>query len=246
MTRQINNKDKKEWRDNKNRVIVILALLGGMITFSNNVQTQSLYQATGYLLQKVDTVPYSFRINFKHGLFLPFFQGYYIVNEKTLISFLKHDSVNYEQATLLCDPASRMFADSAITREVQRSTRIKDILELDDSEIYKIGNEIYIVRKIRYAYYDNSQVKVYIKGTSYYWWDDISDEDTVALYATYEVGQLYNRDYYQCYHHLIELIKTPQNIRKRIWKRLYEIGKDYPYWQTVHRRLKMDEAKGDK
>lgn len=126
---------------------------------------------------------------------------------------------------MLCDPATSMFADSAITSEVKYSTRIMDVLLLDDSEIYIIGNEKYIIRKIRYAYYDNIQVKVYIKSYNAFMWDDIQEEDSAEFYSTYEIGQLYERDYYQCYHHLMEILPTPPQIQKYIWKRLYEVDR---------------------
>lgn len=155
---------------------------------------------------------------------MPFFYGYYVVDEDVLCTFLDSDSVDYNRVTMLCDPACGMFADSITTKEVMHSTRIKDILLLDDSEIYVIGGDKYVIRKIRYSYYDNTQIKVYIKGSYHFMWDDMSENDTAEFYAIYEVGQLYKRDYYQCYHHLMELLPTSPQIAKHIWRRLYQLG----------------------
>ena len=125
---------------------------------------------------------------------------------------------------MLCDPTNEMFTDSAIVKDIKRFTRIMDILSLDDSEIYRIGQEMYIVRKIQYAYYDNTQVKVYIRNAATEMWDDISDEEAKKLNDILEVGQYYERDYYQCYHHLIEILPTPHRVSKHMWKRLYQLG----------------------
>ena len=202
----------------------ILILLTVMLTPLNSSQGQSYNQNTGYLIQKVGPFTSYFYIPLKHGLVAPYFYGYYVASEETLLNFFENDSVDNDQAIMLCDPASIMFADSAITEDVRKYTRIKDILLLDDSEIYKIGRGIYIIRKIRYAYYDNAAVKVYVRGCNYLMWNDISDEDTAEFNASYEVGQVYGREYYQCYHHLIEMLPTPPQIQRYLWRRVYQIG----------------------
>lgn len=209
----------------RKRIFVSLVILVIMVMPVDFLRAQSYNQSTGYLLQKVKDRDF-FCIPFKHKLALPFFYGYYIVDEDILCTFLDSDSVDYNRVTMLCDPAPEcgMFADSITTKDVMQSTRIKDILLLDDSEIYVIGGDKYIIRKIRYSYYDNTQIKVYIKGPYHFMWDDMSENDTAEFYAIYEVGQLYERDYYQCYHHLIELLPTPPQISKHIWKRLYQLG----------------------
>lgn len=179
---------------------------------------------SGYLLKEVDISAPCFFNRYKYGQILSFYSNYYIVSESTLQEFLNSDSVNYSQTIFLCDPVFAMFSDSTTSREIERFTRIKDILVLDDSEIYEIGKNKFFIRKIKYAYYDNTQVKVYVQGKNYYQWDDVSDEDTAILNTTYEVGQLYGREYYQCYHHLIEILPTPEYISKHLWRRLYQLG----------------------
>lgn len=190
------------------------------------VQSQSYHQNTGYLFQKIEPYAHDFYIPFKHRYVLPYCYGYYVVTDSVIQSFFDSDSVSYHDAILLCDPAYVMFSDSATTRHAKISTRIMDIMLLDDSEIYEIGGDKYLIRKIRYAYLNNDQSKVYIKGSNYFLWDDISYEDTTRYYATYEVGQLWDRDYYQCYIHLIEILPTPQYIQKYLWKRLYELANE--------------------
>lgn len=213
-------------RSNKSRGLssVSIILIVMMISVSSNVgHAQSYKQNTGYLLQKVEPLTHYFFIPFKQGVTLPYFYGYYIVNDETLQEFFRQDSVIFDQAILLCDPANEMFTDSAIVNDVKCHTRIKDILLLDDSEIYRIGKGMYIIRKIRYAYYDNTQVKVYIRSAAAYIWDDIQDEDMEEYNAIYEVGELYERDYYQCYHHLVEILPTPQHISGYRWRWLYQL-----------------------
>ena len=211
---------QKKW---KLTSIAFLFAIG--ITPNTSLNAQQYYKYnTGFLLQKIEPVTHSFNIRFKYGFVLPYFFGFYIVDIETLQDYFSHDSVDYEHAIMLCDPVEAMFADSAITRDVKRHTRIRDVLSLDDSEVYQIGGDKYIIRHIQYAYYDNSEVKVYMKGFNYYMWSDISDEDTAEFNATYEVGQLYGRDYYQCYHHLITILPTPPQIQKNMWKKLYELA----------------------
>ncbi|MBP5548536.1 MAG: hypothetical protein J6X58_06580 [Bacteroidales bacterium] len=206
--------------------LAVLAFLVIVTSLASCVRAQSDYkETTGYLLKEIDpNVPYFYN-RYRYGLIAQYYSEYYVVDEKTIEYFFNIDSVEYSRATMLCDPAIVMFADSATSRDVRRFTRIKDIISLDDSEIYAIGEKKYIIRKIRYAYYDNSQITVYIKGYNYYHaWDEISDEDTAMLNATYDVGELYGRNYYQCYHHLIEFLPTPSLISKHIWRRLYQLG----------------------
>ena len=203
----------------------VLILLIIVIPIAGRLHAQNGYkEMTGYLLKEIDPyVPYFYN-RYRYGLISQYYSEYYVLDEKTIEYFFNIDSVEYGRATMLCDPAIVMFADSATSRDARRYTRIKDIITLDDSEIYAIGEKKYIIRKIRYAYYDNSQVAVYIKGYNYYAWDDISDQDTAEYNATYEVGKLYKRDYYQCYHHLIEILPTPPQISKHIWRKLYQFG----------------------
>lgn len=201
--------------------IIVLTL---MICSINAIQAQSLQQNSAFLIQKVEPFSHTFFIPLKYGLTLPYFYGFYVVDEETLKDFIEKDSVNYKQAIMLCDPANVMFVDSAMREEIKYFTRIMDILRLDDSEIYIIGNETYIIRRIEYAYYDNSQVKVYVRGYNHYMWDDLQEEDLEEYYKVYEVGKLYERNYYQCYHHLIKTLPTPEYLTHHIWKRLYQLG----------------------
>lgn len=219
---KIDKKKHKDWYKYTCMSFVLFIIINTHFTYA-----QLNYQEnTGYLIQKIEQRNSMFYIPFKHKYVLPVFYGFYIVDEKTLLKFIEENkNINTYNATMLCDPADGMYADSVITRDVKRFTRIRDILLLDDSEIYQIGSELYIIRKIHYAYYDNSQVKVYIEGSHHFLMDDISDEESITLYyASYEVGELYDRDYYQCYHHIIEILPTPTYISKYCWKRLYQLG----------------------
>jgi hypothetical protein len=212
----------------KSKRLLIIFILFAIPMFSESlVYGQSCYkQNTGYLLKEVEPNAPHFFNRYKYGQIGSSYYNFNIVDEKSLLNFFLDDSVNFDQTILLCDPAVVMFADSATSRDVRRFTRIKDILLLDDSEIYGIGGRKYFIRKIRYAYYDNTQVKVYIKGYNYYDWDDITSEDEAVLSEIYEVGQLYKRDYYQCYHHLVEILPTPPQISKHAWRKLYQLGED--------------------
>lgn len=206
------------------------------------IQAQACNQNVGYLFQKIERYAHDFYIPFKHNYVLPHRYGFYIVADSAIQCFLDHDSVSYDDAILLCDPADIMYSDSPLTDQVTYSTRIKDILMMDDSEIYEIDGEKYIIRKIRYAFFDNTQVKVYIRGWNFYMWDDISNADTAEYNAAYEVGKLYNRDYYECYHHLIELLPTPKDIQKHIWRRLYECADEYRFVPQI---IEQDKSSKD-
>lgn len=211
--------------ETKRRIFLPLLLIAISIAPAYFVHAQPCYkEGTGYLLKEVDpSAPFFFN-RYKYGQIASYYSRYYIVGDEDLCRFFKNDSVNFNQTVFLCDPVFAMFTDSAITRDVKRFTRIKDILALNDSEIYEIGGNKYLIRKIRYAYYDNTQVKVYIKGYNYYAWDDITDEDTTILNSTFDVGLLFGRTYYQCYHHLIELLPTPEYFSRYLWRRLYQLG----------------------
>ena len=219
MNRSFENKMKK-------KILSLILLLTMAITPLMSIYAQSdSKQSTRYLLQKIEPYIHTYNAPFKHSYTFPFPEAFHVVDEATLLDFFEKDTVDYNRATMLCDPGGMsMFSDSAITRQSIRFSRIEDILFLDDSEIYIIGGEKYVIRKIKYAYFDNSQVKVYLKGGSYYIWDDITDEDEKILKATYDVSELYNIDYYQCYYHLMEILPTPPQIQKYLWKRLYQVA----------------------
>ena len=217
MNRLFENKMKK-------KILSLILLLTMAATPLMSIYAQyDSKQNTGYLLQKIEPYIHTYNAPFKHSYTFPFPEAFHVVDEVTLLDFFEQDTVEYNRATMLCDPGGMsMFSDSVITRQSIRFSRIEDILFLDDSEIYIIGGEKYVIRKIKYAYFDNSQVKVYLKGGSYYMWDDITDEDEKILKATYDVSELYNIDYYQCYYHLMEILPTPPQIQKYLWKRLYQ------------------------
>ena len=208
----------------KNKILSMFFLLIMAVTSLIPIYAQSdSKQSIRYLLQKIEPPKIVYYISFKHGYTIPLPEAYHVVDETTLLDFFEQDTVDYNRATMLCDPGGMsMFSDSAVTRQSIRFSRIEDILFLDDSEIYIIGEKKYVIRKIKYAYFDNSQVKVYLKGGSYYMWDDITDEDEKVLQATYDVSELYDIDYYQCYYHLMEVLPTPPQIQKYLWKRLYQ------------------------
>jgi len=210
-----------------NFMAVFFILITMIIMPGSLIHAQPCYkEGEGYLLKEVDSSAPFFFNRYKYGQMGSYYYKFYIVAEEALLEFFNNDSVKWNKAILLCDPALVMFSDSTISRDIRRYTRIKDILALDDSEIYKIGSKKFFIRKIRYAYYDNSQVNVYIRGYNHFQWDDISEDEEDILNATYEVGQLYEINYYQCYHHLIELLPTPPQISGHIWKRLYQLGEE--------------------
>ena len=182
-------------------------------------------EGTAYLIKEADLSECLFFSRYKKGFIDSYYVNYYVVDEKTLLNFLQNDSIDRKRLVFLCDPAVSTVTDSAIIKRVKLSTRLRNILVLDDTEIYEIGGRKYFIRKMRYAYYDNTQIKMSVWGWRYYFFEgDITEEQEEIGDGIYEIGQLYGIDYYQCYHHLVELLPTPPFIQKHLWKRLYQLG----------------------
>ena len=116
----------------KNKILSMFFLLIMAVTSLIPIYAQSdSKQSIRYLLQKIEPPKIVYYISFKHGYTIPLPEAYHVVDETTLLDFFEQDTVDYNRATMLCDPGGMsMFSDSAVTRQSIRFSRIEDILFL--------------------------------------------------------------------------------------------------------------------
>lgn len=154
---------------------------------------------------------------------------YYIAREKDVISFIESDSVDQSKLILTLSPKNNYIVkDTSINIKYKCYGYIKtiyDYITLDDTEVYKIGGELYAIRKIKYAYLDN--VDMYAQKKDYYFYlygDDqpSEDDDTVLVSAK----TFFKTDYIHCFLYVMELKPTHKKIVSHIWRRRYEFLND--------------------
>jgi len=188
---------------------------------------QECHVADSYFIQEIIPFRQDVITRYRCWYALPFFAGYYVVDERNLMDFFKNDSVDDSKMTLLCDVHyGSMFVDEEYKKETRYFTSLLEIVYLDDNELYKIGDRLFIIRKMRYGFYDNSEKTVHVRGDYVWYMDDIQSEDIPMLESYYEVGDVYKRDYYQCLYHIFKLLPTPEKIHKRMWKYAYQITEE--------------------
>ncbi len=201
----------------------------GLLCICIGLSAQEKYHVKeSYLIQEIvplNELSYTYRYRCWYSLSV--FPGYYVVDEKTLMTFFKNEEVEEEQMTILCDVHyGSMFVSDQYKLETRYYTSLREIIFLDNNELFKIGERLFIIRRIEYCYYDNSEKKVYVRGNKVWPKDDLQDEDKPTQNKYYEVGDVYNKDYYQCLHHITKILPNPSKIHKKKWKYAYQITEE--------------------
>ena len=185
---------------------------------------------TGYIVQEIiygtDRYPYFaglYRMKTDFGVF-------YISDEQHILNAIKTDYFNLDSLTILVPPSSGWsIFDSLSGQYMNRISYvqdIRDIMILDNTEVYKIGWKYYAIRKIQYGYLDNIELYrslYYIESDK---GDDIQLKNTEQFYRnTYKTLREYlQTDNYRYFLFLQELYPTDESIKTHIWRRRYEIN----------------------
>ncbi|MBP1629630.1 MAG: hypothetical protein H6Q15_523 [Bacteroidetes bacterium] len=206
------------------------------LLFFVNISFCQYKVAENYLVQRIvhTRAPYNAFV----GIYRTDSYGeYYISSEKDVISFIESDSVDRSKLVLtlslggnytLSLRGNYTLKDSSININYRCYKYFKTIYEyiiLDDTEVYKIGGELYAIRKIKYAYLDN--VDMYAQKKDYYFYlygDDqpSEDDDTVLVSAK----TFFKTDYIHCLLFVMELKPTHKKIASHLWRRRYEFLND--------------------
>ncbi|MDR1006117.1 MAG: hypothetical protein LBL74_04560 [Bacteroidales bacterium] len=158
---------------------------------------------------------------------------YYIASEENIMNFIKYDNIDYNKLILLLDVRDNYFKYSKTGENFRKMiflgkyvgyfNEINDILTIDDTETYKIGDSIYAIRKIKYAYLDSIDMYAKEYKLEYeYGMDDIQIPDDADTISLMEAKDFYKVNYFQCFLFLMELQPTHKKIQKHLWKRRYE------------------------
>src|SRR5574344_1484566 len=185
--------------------------------------------AENYFIQKLDfqhIVHRNFIGIYRFGTFGDF----YVANEEDILSFIKYDTVDKSKLILVLSTMSQdpfnIKSNSIIDNQCYKySTTIYDIMRLDDTEIYKINGELYIIRKLKYAYLDN--VDMYSSEqqlSAYKYGDDIPNG--VVTVKNISAKSFFKVDYFRCFLFMMDLKPTSKDISIFVWKKRYELLQD--------------------
>ena len=198
----------------------------GILLFQINAQHKI---AERYIIQELISdsnsaghiyfAPYHFASNFE----------YYFVEERDLIDFILSDSVDRSKLILTFEKTIYFTYSDTALMELYRFNKfmgLNPILLLDDSEIYKIGGRMYILKKMKYAYLDNIP-KVYTlnsKMLSMINGDNIpSDIDNRYQSVEVDTKKYFDKDEFEVFLYMIEQIPTSPKIKKNLWLKRYQM-----------------------
>ena len=152
----------------------------------------------------------------------------FMVSEKDILSFLKENRIDKSKLILLLHQELPFIpASNNVLKEkcLIDWTNIFEFLWLVDTPIYKIGDKMYVIRKIKYAYFDG--VDAYARKDQLFKTDDIQTDyiDTTLVSAK----KYYNVNYFQNYLFTMELMPNHKKLKKYFWKKRYELLKGCLY-----------------
>lgn len=131
---------------------------------------------------------------------------YFVISENELIETIKKDSLNIETLTKIIDTNANVYAKDK-DGEYQRllinySLGLANLFYLDDTGVYKIGEKHYVIRRLKYAYLNDVELK------------HLNDD-----------GKLdeYNNDHLRLFLFFMELLPTSPLIEGYLFKRKYEL-----------------------
>jgi hypothetical protein len=149
--------------------------------------------------------------------------GLFVVSENNILSFIQNDCIDKSKLILILHEWLPFVPEK--NNVLKKKCLIDfvtfaEFLLLGDTPIYKIGGKLYVIRKIKYAYFDG--IDAYArKDDKFFQGDDI---DTDYLDATpISAKKYYNVDYFQFYLFLMELIPNHQDLQRCFWKKRYEL-----------------------
>jgi len=169
---------------------------------------------------------------------------YYVADKEDILNFIKKKYVDFSKLTMIVDirmyPPLNTFISSWDSIEgglciSDLHSRIREIFKLQDSEIYKIGERYYVLRKVKYAYIDTLQVfGEWGNVGGYIYGDNIPKAPNEK--DRWSVNEILRREKYQIFYYLMELLPTDKEILSHLWKRKYELDiEGYREWEQQHK-----------
>jgi hypothetical protein len=163
-----------------------------------------------YIIQEVcmNCVPPEFPVFTGLSRIWSFYGEYYVASKNQIIKSLRKNIIELDKLQTIIEPSDHVYTLNekgeyqSIGTVTYSFYGISNVLALSETQIYKIGDKYYILRRLKYAYIDNIKLK----------------------YEDFDDGlQDYKKDYIGLYLFNIELLPTHSSIKKYIWKRKYEL-----------------------
>jgi len=198
---------------------LIVLLVVPIFSFSQDYKVRE-----GYLMQDLTTANNPSLVQFFRTYKLNTIGDLRIVNAKDLLDFIKRDSVIHDKLTLLLHShtAFQLPKDQfPAYLNFQDFINAFHILQMQDAPIYKIGNKLYVIRKLKYAYIDHIDVFAKKEGMGDYFQgvDQAQDLDTELVSAR----SFFNTEYFQYFLFNMEILPNHNKLNKVFWKRRYEL-----------------------
>ena len=137
---------------------------------------------------------------------------YHFISEYRLLQAFQDDTLNLEETNVIIEANSYVYAKNKKGEfqalSVNYSTGLNGVLYLDDTGIYNIGNQYFVIRQLKYAYLENLELKYF---------DNWNDE-----------LRAYDIEDFRLFLFAKELLPTSPEIEKFIWKRKFELT---DFWQ---------------
>ena len=186
--------------------------------------SQDYKAGVGYLIQDLTTENNPSLVQFFRTYKLNTIGELRIASEKDLLDFLKRDSVNHNKLTLLLHSYTAFQLPKSqfpLYFNFQDFINAFHILQMQDAPIYKIGNKLYVIRKLKYAYIDHIDVFAkkefmddYFQGVEH-----ARAFDTELISARL----FFNTEYFQYFLFNMEILPNHKRLNKVFWKRRYEL-----------------------
>lgn len=195
--------------------MLLLPLLICHVVLAQSTTPDEIKEDEGYIIQelKFNWDPY----HYVPGAFafataiLSENNEYYFSSQEELLQAIKDEHLVLNLLTMVVDPHYLVYSISEegeiLRMKINYSNGMANVLQLDDTDILKIGCKHYVTRKLKYAYMDNVKL-MYM------------DED----------GELkpFNANRPRLFLYTKELLPIDDEVRVHVWKKKYELPE---FWQ---------------
>ena len=193
--------------------------------FSCIMQPQNSKTDTGYIIQGLSlNTAYGHLERFTgFNAILSQHSEFYTLSEKELQEFIEDDKIELKELTMIINPHPSIYTLSKTNEfeplHLNYSNGLVNILNLDDTEVYKIGGKYYIIRKIKYKYIDQIELRY-----------DSTEDGSLEKFNSKDI---------RLFLYSLELLPSSKSIKKHVWKKKYEFN---DFWMDYVRDHLNDKS----
>ncbi len=200
-------------------IFLIVLLIVPKFSFSQDFKV-----GEGYLIQDLTTANNPSLVQFFRTYKLNTIGDLRIVKEKDLLDFIKRDSVSHDKLTILLHLHTAFQLPKDQYPEHSNFYDLMNglnILQMQEAPIYKIGNKLYVIRKLKYAYIDH--IDVFAKKEFMDDYFQCVDQDHAFDTELISARSFFNTEYFHYFLFAMEILPNHKKLNKVFWKRRYEL-----------------------